>query len=295
VPSPWGSTLRLFSGAKIQGVTHSFLVATLDIDQVMIRRPEAEVVIHAVSHEARVNEDRVYTRSATSSGTVSALVSSLVRSALGAGHPIVNTLTTDTDLPAGAYPLDGDVWPTIQSMMNEAGGEAVFGADGTLYLRDLPVKGTPVAHLSVGAGGSVVAYDSTKRWAYNSVAVIYDDGASTQVGLWQDTTSTSLTKVSGSYGRHTIIERISVDAGHLPTSTRADSHARAIGRRAAAPYRRVQVETIPQTWLEPGDTIQVTYLGGTTETLLITGHTWPLSQLEVATITTGDDQYTSGV
>lgn len=293
-PDPWGSVIRLYSGARVRGTLHTFQVATLHVDEATITRPEDELVIHAVSREACVNEDRITTRAATAAGTVSALVSSLVHRTFP-GLTITSTLSSDPSLPAGAYPLDGDVWPTIVDLMLEADGEAVFAPSGALILRDLPVKGTPVASLRVGAGGTLTGYNSVKRWAYNRVAMVYDDGTSRMVGLWEDTTSTSLTKVSGAYGRHTHVETVNVDAGHLPTLSRANAAARALGRKAASPYRRVEVEGIPVPWLEPGDTIAVGYLGDLTESVLVAGTRWPLSQLDVGTITAADDAYTQGV
>jgi hypothetical protein len=293
-PDPWGSVIRLYSGARVRGVLHSFQVATLHVDQATITRPEDELVIHAVSREACVNEDRITTRAATGAGTVGALVASLVHNTFP-GLTVTNTLTTNPYLPAGAYPLDGDVWPTIVELMLEAGGEAVFAPDGTLILRDLPVKGTPVASLRVGSGGTLTGYNSVKRWAYNKVAIVYDDGTSRMVGLWEDTTSTSSTRVAGPYGRHTYVETVNVDTGHLPTLARANAAARALGRKAASPYRRVEVEGVPVPWIEPGDTVGITYLGDLTESVLVARNTWPLSQLNVGTITTADDAYTQGV
>jgi hypothetical protein len=190
--------------------------------------------------------------------------------------------------------LDGDVWPTVESLMDAAGGEAFFDATGALVLRDVPVKTAPVATLGVGSHGVVTGYESEKRWAYNKVAIVYDDGTSRRVGAWEDTDPLSATRVTGPYGRHTRLDRISVDAGKLPTLAAANAAAVAVGRRAAAPYRLVTFDAVPAPWLEPGDTVAVGFLDGTPEHHLGTSTSWPLSQLDAMTMRTTDDAYTLG-
>jgi hypothetical protein len=294
--SPYGGACTVDVGARVAGTDVWFRRATLDVVETRISRPDGTIVVKAASHEARVDEDRIDVRTSTSAGTATALITSLVRRTLGAGHPVTNLVPGGSDpaYAAGAFRLEGGVWQTIENIADASGIEAFFDANGSLVLRVVPVKGTPVATILTGPGGQLTGYDSTRGWAYNRVAVPYEDDAGSRVvGIWEDTVSTSATRVSGPYGRHTLRrDTIRVDTGKLPTQAVADRAAAAIGRRAAAPYRSVSMRTIPAPWLEPGDTVAVGLLGSLFETSLIVRHEFPIDALDVATLTVADDQYT---
>lgn len=155
--------------------------------EVETSRPEAQIVVKAVSHEARVNENRYTTRSSTSSGTASALITSLVRGVLGGSWPVLNLLTTDPTFPAGQFDLDGGRWETVEQIADAAGAEAFFDAVGVLVIRPVPVKAAPVLTITGGEGGTLTGYKSTKGWGSNAVGVVYDDGTSRIVGYAEDT------------------------------------------------------------------------------------------------------------
>lgn len=295
--SPYGGTVALFMGARIMGTSYVFQRATLDVFETVVSRPDGTITVRAVSHEARVNEDRYWSRDVTVAGKASAVVTGIVRRTLGSTHPVRNLLTTDVDLAAGAFPLDGDVWPTVEAIMDATGGEAVFDPTGALLLRDVPGKSTPALTLRVGgdsAGGTITGYESTRGWAYNSVAVVYEEATGAtpgrRVGRWQDTTST--TGVSSRYGRHVRRDTVSVDAGKLPTQAAADKAARSIARRAQGRYRNVVLRHQPAPWLDAGDTVRTELLGGTTEDLLVETVRFPVDQLDVQQTDTRDYAYT---
>lgn len=172
--SAYGGRVTLTVGQRWGGQEHTFTAATLAVAQVDVSRPDGIVTVECVSYEALINEDRYDTSAYTSAGKVSALVQSLAWRTL-TYCPVSNTLgTLDDDLARGAYELDGDVWPVIETMLDDAGGEGWFDAAGGLVLRPVPVPGTPVLTIKVGgAGGTLTGYDSSRVWGYNRVVRHY--------------------------------------------------------------------------------------------------------------------------
>lgn len=292
--SPYGGLLLVDVGVRFLGVARWFRLATLDVTETRVNRPEGTITVKAASHEARIDEDRVESRTATSAGKGTALVTSLVRRTLGATHPVRN-LVPDADDPAyaaGAFSLDGGTWQTVEAIGDASGFESWFDHMGALVIAPTPVKGTPAADLVVGQGGQVTGYESTRGWAYNRVAVPYETPAGARiVGLWEDTNPASATRVTGPYGRHTYVaDTVRVDT--LPTQAVANRAAATQARRQGAPFRSASLRTIPAPWIEPGDTVAVEFLGGLSEHLLVVAHEFPLDGLDVATVTAADDTYT---
>lgn len=191
--SPYGGTVVLRAGARVLGTDYLFTLATLDVFRTRVVRPDGYVEVRAVSHEARVNEDRYDTRDWTPAGKVSDVVSGIVRRTLGSNHPVRVQLTRDPQVEADTYPLDGDVWPTVEQLMRVAGGEAVFTEDGTLLLRDLPTKATaPVLTFRTGetGPGTLTGYESERAWAPNRVVLVWRTEQSSTKGLrykWEAT------------------------------------------------------------------------------------------------------------
>lgn len=292
--SPYGGMLLIDVGARFLGQDRWFRLATMDVTETRISRPEGTVTVQAASHEARVDEDRVESRDATSAGTGTALVISLVRRTLGATHPVHNRVdpADDPTYAAGAFRLDGGTWSTVEAIADASGFEAWFDNMGALVLAPIPVKGVPSTSLIVGQGGAVTGYESTRGWAYNRVCVPYETPAGARiVGTWEDTSPTSATRVSGPYGRHTHIAD-TVTVPNLPTQAVANKGAASMARRLGAPFRSAELRTIPAPWVEPGDTVAVEFLGGLSEHLLVARHAFQLDGLDVARITAADDTYT---
>ena len=113
-----------------------------------------------------------------------------------------------------------------------------------------------------------------------------------RVGVWQDT-GTGPSRVSGPYGSHVAAEEYRVDRGTLPTQSEATAAALAMARRQAGAFRTVALRTVPAPWVEPGDTVRVEFLGGSAETLQVTGMSLPLSQLDVMLLDCRDYAYTA--
>jgi hypothetical protein len=182
--SAYGGRVTITLGAKWRGREHVFTAATLAVAEVDIDRPDARVAVHATTFEALVNEDRYTEETPTPAGKVSAIVSGIVARTLGA-VPVVNTLgALDVSLVAGAYVLDGDVWPVVEEIMTQAGGEAWFDAAGQLILRPIPVVGAPTLEIAAGRFGALTGYSSSRVWGPNRVALVYQSPAAKNLGLY---------------------------------------------------------------------------------------------------------------
>jgi hypothetical protein len=296
--SPYGGSVRLTNTVQVGTRRWSYTVATLDVTETTIDRPSAVLEVRAVSSEARVNEDRYYTRTTVGGGLASAVVTGIVRRTLPT-VPVINLLTQDLPVAVDRVPLDGDVWPAVEAVMTATNGEAVFNADGALVLRDTPVRDTPAAlRLVTGEtgqrGATLTGYRSTRGWAPNKVVQLYQelqDNGPRRTGIWEDTGPIAGTGTG--YGRHTEITRTSVDTGQLPPQSTADRAALALAKRHRGAFRSVELRCIPAPWISPGDTVQVVLLGGLSETLLVTAVTWPLDQLDVMVIQAVDPDYTA--
>lgn len=413
--SAYGGRLLLEVGARVPGVGELLLpLASLDVSETTIERPDNVITVRAVSHEARVNEDRYGAGEVTAAGTTSSVVIGLVRRTLGPSWPVQNLMTSDPVLEAGAVELSGaDVWGVVDELMTAAGAEAFFDPAGTLVLRPTPSKATDPAQVfrtGEQGAGTLTGYASTRGWApsvvrlrwvsnearpgalrykweatrtatpgtghvsvntadprnastlyahrtstagtdvaesfagiaagdtITVVQVIADGpdkrlryvatgaptfGASVvsipvdltkasgsepvdesavevtvriaehaRVGVWQDT-STGPSSVTGPYGRHVATEEYRVERGTLPTQAAADAAALAMARRQAGAFRTVNLRTVPAPWVEPGDTVRVEFLGGSSETLQVRGMTLDLTQLDVMLLDCRDYAYTA--
>lgn len=297
--SPFGGSVRLSMGARIAGTEYLFTRSTLDVYRTSVSRPEGTITVEAVSHEARVNENRYASSDVTPAGKASDIVIGMVRAVLGANHPVRNTLTTDVVFPAGAFPLNGDAWPIIESIMDATGGEAVFDPTGALWLRDDPVKAAPVLTLRVGSdnapGGTLTGYESVRGWGFNRVVVVYSENTAPpqqrRYGIWDDTSAT--TGITSPYGKHTRVDEVTVEPGKLPSQADANRAAATIARRARGRYRTTLLRHQPAPWLDPGDTITVGLLGGATEDMQVLTMRVPLSQMEVQETEARDYLYTA--
>jgi hypothetical protein len=417
--SAYGGRVTVTMGARIAGRSYQFTAATLTVAQVDISRPDGRVEVLATSFEAVVNEDRYDLPTNNDAGDLRDAVPVIVRRTLP-GVAVVDQLGAagSTIVPEGAYVLDSDVWPTVERLMADHGAEAWFDNLGRLVQRPVPVvKTTPDLTIKVGGdGGALTAYDSSRRWGPNRVALVYttpdyegrtrhqftdlttgtspgmvgvnntNPGSATlvrvhrqdvdgtdvadqfaglragdrvrlvdddtalrkpsrvvyevtapptltasvisipvrvvravkatsspplfpvdtdldvyvsikprrRVGLWEDTVTTSPTRVSGPYGRHTYREDLPVERGELPTQDEADAAALGMARRVVGRLRGLTVRAVPAPWLLPGDTVRLRLLGGLTEDHVVQAVTHPLSGLDVMELTTRDAAYTGG-
>jgi hypothetical protein len=420
--SAFGGRVRVTLGARIRGTEYAFTAATLAVAAVQITRPDAAVRVRAASFETVVNEDRYDVPVDNDAGDLRDVVAGIVRRSIP-DVVVVDELGSvgSTIIPEGAYPLEGDVWPIIERIMDDYGAEAWFDELGRLRMRLVPVvSSTP--DLVLAAGVSLTGYDSSRAWGPNRVALVYttpgssgssrrhgwststgvpgsgliaanaepnvatslrinvtdldgtnvgdafaglrgpdglrpgdrvrivdDDPALDKptrivyvvtgtatlaagvwtvpvrvvravkaattagwipnskvvtitatirprrvVGIWEDTTATSPTRVSGPYGRHTFREDLAVERGELPTRADANAAARAMALRVVGRFRQVTASGIPAPWIIPGDTVRLGMLGGLTESHVVQAITHPLAGLEPLELTTRDASYTGG-
>lgn len=220
--SAYGGRVTVTLGATIRGVPYTFTAATLAVNATNVRRPDAAVTVEAVSLEALVNEDRADTETPTPAGTVSSVVSWIVKRTLPT-VAVVNSLgALDTTLARGAYTLDGDVWPTVEAIMDAAGAEAWFDADGRLVLRPVPVNAaTPDLTIAAGFRGALTGYDSDRRWGHNRVALVWESADATARNLrYKWTAARTATPASG---------RVSVNTADPVNATALYVHRTALG------------------------------------------------------------------
>ena len=294
--SAYGGTVVIWQGITTSdGQTVWIQTANLVVTGVAIDRPSGRIAVSCASHEAVVNEDRYDVVTNTAAGTAAAILSTALQRSLGASWPISGSFTADRSFAAGAWKFEGDPWPTIEDIATAVNGEVWFTATGAAILRDRPVKvGVPALTLTVAANGALTGYSSNRRWASNRTAVVYDDGTSRVVGVWQQTDAASPVRVTGPYGRHTRREVVSVPPGQLPSAANANAAATAKARLAVDGFRSVALRAVPAPWLEPGDTVEVGMFG-LTERHIVKALTLPLSGLDVMTVDTYDDTYTGGI
>lgn len=290
--SPFGGSVIIRAGAVVQGVRWSFTVATLPVVRTRIARPDNLVTLECASHEVVVNEDRYDTATTTAAGASSEVVTDLIQRTLGVWG-VSFDVSSDPTLAAGAFNLDGDVWPTIRQIADQAGWDIRTDPSGNFVVTDEHINATghPVLTVKAAAGGTLTGYDSERRWGHNRFAVVYEDPAGSRiVGLWEDTDPTSPTRVSGPYGSHTDTTTVSVPT--LPSQAAADKAAATRAKRGRV-NRSIGLRAMPAPWIEPGDTVRAGLLGGVTRDLVLAAVTWPLDQLDVMELTLRDQVDTS--
>lgn len=301
--TPYGGRVLVEMGAIVRGAQHIFQVCDLDVTEVFLERPTNTWTIRAASQEARVNvatpyvsvDMWMYGQMGKGDGKTSTAVHALISECMPGYdpfftlYPVTIALASDDVLAlTDEITSRGELWPIIEEAMDLTGGEAYFRYDRRLVLRTDPVIGSPVQTLKVGSGGTITDYRDVTRWAINAVHVEYEkksDG-SLKVGLWENTDPTSPTRIDGPYGRHVRVETRQVST--LPLQARCDARAASIGKRASAPARRLEVDCVPCGWLEPGDTVAVQLVEGSTTNVLVSGVRIPLSQLDPMTLTMHD-------
>lgn len=296
--SPFGDRIGIDVALDVVGVgSFEFRAATLAVAAVDIERPESVATIEAVSFEALVNEDRAASPASTNAGTCSAEITRIVRRTMGGTWPVTVSLSADPTLSAGQFKWDSDTWPVIEAIAELAGAEVYFDASGTLVIKDQPVRPSVAPAITYGVddtAGTIERYRSSRRWGPNRVGLTYNDGTTTVTGLWEDTVTTSSTRVSGPYGSHTYRETRSMPAGMNPSPANADRAAARLAKLRAGQYRRVELDVVPSPWVLPGDTAQLEFLGGPFERHLVTALRWPLTGLTAQRIVTRDATSTGG-
>jgi hypothetical protein len=279
------------------------LIATLYITQTTLSRPEGQWQVEAVDGSGMIDEDNILAQFPwTPSGNIGAAATSLIKRTFPNA-----TVTID---PAAATQLAVPVpqkfdaqqdrrspWDLVETLTDLVGCEAHILPDGSYVLRPIPELGDLAAAVDrVAVGDTITGYEVVLNSAWNTVVLEFEDrgGSGQKVsGVWQDTRTDSPLAIANLGRRITYWEA----REGSPSQAQANAAARVLGQRAAGAARALSVTLINRPWLEPGDTVAVTYAGGPTdEPMIITflehdgaGHTTRLglrnwryiSQLEV--------------
>ena len=223
-----------------------------------------------VDHSSVISEDVTRPEEwTTRPATVDTLIAAIVTRTLPDAQLDISGGCVGATVP-GDVEMDGDPWRIIDGLAQGCGAEAYFNTAGVCVVRDEPVIAAATDWLKVGADGTITAYEIGHDSAYSRVEIRYEDKSDPPVvviGTWEDHRADSPTAVER-------IGRVTLRQDHggllgLPPQTAADQAAAALAVRAAGRGRRPVVRHIPRPWIEPGDTVQVTFSGGPTELQMV--------------------------
>lgn len=236
-----------------------------------LSRDDSTWRMRVVDHSSVIAEDVTRPEEWTDRpGTVDALITAIVTRTLPGAQVNITGSCVGADVPADLE-MDGDPWRIIDGLAQGCGAEAYFDTAGTCVVRDEPVlAGTGADWLKVGSDGTITAYEIGHESAYSRVEIRYEDKSDPPIvviGTWEDHRPESPTAIER-------IGRVTLRQDHggllgLPPQTAADSAAAALAVRAAGRGRRAVVRHIPRPWIEPGDTLAVTFSGGPTELQMV--------------------------
>lgn len=269
---PYGSQVRISWAPGPKEAPQ--LLATLWVTRVSLSRPGGNWVAECVDSSGMMDEDNIVGTAPPfgwqpPGGTLLAAVTSLVRRTFPAMGIAVD--------PAAAAAMNGPVpatfeadarqspWDVVEALTDLAGVDAHLLPDDSLLLRPVPDVGVPVDH--VGVLSNITAYDVAWNTAYNTVLLEFKQNTTVVLGVWQDTRPGSPTSVAALGRRVTLWE----SREGAPTKAQADLAAKVRGERAAGLSRTLSVDVVGRPWLEYGDTVAVSFLGGPVdEPMLVT-------------------------
>ena len=180
-------------------------------------------------------------------------------------------------------------WEQGEDLADLIGAECYYRPDRYLVIRPTPTgKGVPAFAFMTGPKGTITDYQTQLQRPVNQVILRYG-GAAGVIGTWQDLDPNSPTYSLGSYGFYTVLE----DRDGIPSQAEANAAAKAYAMRLRGDARNFTVRAVPVPWLEPGDPITVSPVGGVTENHIVQSVSIPLG-LDVMTLTTRNPTY-SGV
>lgn len=246
------------------------VVADLDIVASAIARPEDMWTLAAVDRGARVGMDDLARTAPVALGGLIAgdAVAALVRRTFP-GDPVdVTGRAGIVRLPADwDAPDTGSPWREAENVAAHAEAEVFYDrVTRRCTVRGVPDIGAPVDEVAVGV--QLTGYTVKHELGYTTTVHRFEDKADGVVrGVHVDTRAGSPTALAR-VGSHVTAAR-STTVGVLPSQAQADSAALAASRRSTGRARAAELRHPARPWLDPGDTIRVTFLGGPTEDYVI--------------------------
>ncbi len=269
-----GTRVEVWAGYEYADRTEDVhRLADLGLRERIVRRPQNDVTILAVSDEALIED---YTLDAPLTFAPGTAISTVLAALIGFGHAQpVTILASGVGQSIGADPLvvqpDG-VWSTIADLVDRAGAVAYHDGLTGFYVVDQPDRAGAAAHdLRTGPNGSLTATEvalDLKEFA-NHVLVQY---------LWRDASGVDhaargwAEAQTGPFGTIATGRRGRVVTYDAPgTSAAAQTSAANLLVRTLSRGRRIHVEgAVAAYWLRPEQTITATFPLGTQERALIT-------------------------
>lgn len=188
---------------------------------------------------------------------------SAIRALIDAGVPGLEYRFASTDevtpLLVFADDTDGGRWAKALEMATSIGCDLYFDGDGRCVLEPVPDPASdPVATFTDGEDGTLVS--ASKAWSraqsYNAVIAYSSNPADSGPparAIVRDLDPTSPTYWDGPFGRKP--KRYASPL--ITTGTQAQSAAAALLRQVLGVAQGVDVSTVPQPHLEPGDIVRV--------------------------------------
>jgi hypothetical protein len=271
---PTGNRLRLEYTIDGDGLGNWVTLADLDITDSAISRPDDMWTLHAVDRSARIAVDDLARSTVPAIG--GDLVVDAVRTLVQRTFPGTEVLATGpalTQTVPTKYNEDiseGSPWDLIAALCAEAQSEVFYDVARRVQIRPIPtVATTAVDAVDVGESGVITAYAVKHEMSINTVSLVYVNPTNDQVirrGTAEDRRPYSPSAIQrvGSY----VVEGRIISAEGAPSQAEADAAAAAILTANDKP-RAAELQHPARPWLEPGDTVQVTFLGGPTENQVV--------------------------
>lgn len=269
---PTGGRLQL--QWTLQGSGTWVTMADVDVVAAAISRPEDMWTIAGADRSARIALDDLSRSTIADYGgqTYAAAITALVQRTFPGTTVTATGPATTLIVPNkyGGNTVDGSAWRLAEELVAEAQSEVFYDTARRVVIRPIPGTGTPVDALGTGPAGNLTGYTINHQLAHNSVALVYVNNTSGNVmrrGRWLDTRTTSPVSVQR-IGSQVVLGSV-INADDAPSQATADAAAAALGARAGGRAREAELRHPTRPWLEPGDTVEVTYLGGPTESQVI--------------------------
>lgn len=288
---------RLVFEHKIVGAAEDWrVVADLDMVGSTITRPDSLWRLEACDRSIRVAlDDTARGGWVEPTGTIDAAIRYIInRTFPGSTIEVTGPALTQT-IPTGTK-TDGDPWAAAVGLATAAQSEVFHRATDRVWIvRPLPVLAVSATD-SLGVGEQVTQYDLHHEAGFNHVSLSFKDSAGDtilRVGNWTDTRTDSPTSLAR-LGTH-VVYRETRESNAAPTQVEADDAAAAVGLRVAGRARSPTIRHVSRPWLEPGDTIAVTYAGGPTELQLVDSVDIALDNTNIQVTTCRSSEYKMGV
>lgn len=177
-----------------------------------------------------------------------------------------------------------EAWSLVEEQLIANNLDVWPQGDGTLMVGPTAaMKQTPDYRITVGEAGTITSYTVVMSRIYNKVILTHEatkTGASDTKyvdGVWTDSTSSAGTSIGiNPYTRTVRVGEEWYDdpVGHQAA---ADAAAASVAQTVRGFARQATVEIVPRYDITVGNTIEITFLVGTTDRFLVVGASWPMT------------------